>query len=405
MSTNFVSYENAEDILQGYADRIKANTEFVGTQAEWDALSAEDKAKYVLVNITDDNSSTGGEKEVINGYYNSADGKFYIDSSYTTEIIPDSACIYVDLNENKMYRYDSLTSQYVVMSGGGGKVYVGGYGINVDNTTDEISAKTFVGTQAEWNALSPEAQEEFDSVNITDDATPIDYEPGHAIVDSTGTEAPQRSNLKFDGMTVTDNSTDDTTVVAPIPYTAGDKITITDHEISVDETVTTTFTGTRAEWEALSATEKAAYNIVNLTDDPAGSGMVVVDVVQDGNMNAVTSNAVYDVFFMMRPDLWAFNTEYSFGNNLYGKRWTGACPTSSSVNPDEIAGITNIVSYGGSVIMGPQKNIHTYPYTPSNPDVWGTNLYYSTNNHKIYMWFGSGYKSDNTYDVWLLYKK
>lgn len=294
MSTNFVSYENAEDIFQGYADRIKANTEFVGTQAEWDALSAEDKAKYVLVNITDDNSSTGGEKEIINGYYNPADGKFYIDSSYTTEIAPDSACIYVDLNENKMYRYDSLTLQYVVMSGGGGADYVAGYGIKIDDSTHEISTKTFVGTQAEWDNLTSAQKAKFDSVNITDDATPVNYEPGHAIVDSTGTEAPQRNNLKFDGMTVTDDSTSDTTVVAPVPYTAGDKITITDHEIAVDETVTTTFTGTRAEWEALSATEKAAYNIVNLTDDPAGSGMVVVDVIQNGNMNAVTSNAVYN---------------------------------------------------------------------------------------------------------------
>ena len=36
-------------------------TTFVGTSAEWTALSADEKAKYILVNITDDNESLGSE--------------------------------------------------------------------------------------------------------------------------------------------------------------------------------------------------------------------------------------------------------------------------------------------------------------------------------------------------------
>ena len=53
-----------------------------------------------------------------------------------------------------------------------------------------------------------------------------------------------------------------------------------------------TFQGTRAEWDALSLTEQANYDIVNITDDVADGGAVVVDEVTSGNLNAVTSNAV-----------------------------------------------------------------------------------------------------------------
>ena len=53
------------------------------------------------------------------------------------------------------------------------------------------------------------------------------------------------------------------------------------------------FTGTRTEWNTLSNAEKAEYDIVNLTDD-LGNSNSVVNIVQDGNMNPVTSNAVYN---------------------------------------------------------------------------------------------------------------
>lgn len=53
------------------------------------------------------------------------------------------------------------------------------------------------------------------------------------------------------------------------------------------------FVGTQAEWEALSTAEKNEYSQASITD--ANSVVhVPVDVVADGNMNPVTSNAVYD---------------------------------------------------------------------------------------------------------------
>ena len=54
-----------------------------------------------------------------------------------------------------------------------------------------------------------------------------------------------------------------------------------------------TFTGTQAEWDALTIDEKLTYKQVNITDDESDPS-VVVDAVTNGDMHAVTSNAVYD---------------------------------------------------------------------------------------------------------------
>ena len=77
------------------------------------------------------------------------------------------------------------------------------------------------------------------------------------------------------------------------------------------------FTGTLAEWNALQDYEKAAYDLVNITDD--GESGDVVDAVTDGDMSPVTSNAVYDYVngettipsseFTI-PEGWTFGSEF-----------------------------------------------------------------------------------------------
>ena len=54
------------------------------------------------------------------------------------------------------------------------------------------------------------------------------------------------------------------------------------------------FVGTTAQWNALTASQKAKYAIVDLVDDGEALGADPVDVVQDGNMHSITSNAVAD---------------------------------------------------------------------------------------------------------------
>lgn len=54
--------------------------------------------------------------DVIEGYYNSTDGKFYEESTYTTEISAEAGKIYIDLATDKSYRWGGST--YVQMPTG-----------------------------------------------------------------------------------------------------------------------------------------------------------------------------------------------------------------------------------------------------------------------------------------------
>lgn len=54
------------------------------------------------------------------------------------------------------------------------------------------------------------------------------------------------------------------------------------------------FTGTQAEWNTLTETQKKSYKIANITDDTDYVGNIV-NTVTDGNMSAVTSNAVFNI--------------------------------------------------------------------------------------------------------------
>ena len=70
-----------------------------------------------LIFIRVDESSSG-EDDVINGYYNITDGKFYEDSTYTTEIVGQIGKIYISIDTNIQYRWDnlSLPNKFVTIS-------------------------------------------------------------------------------------------------------------------------------------------------------------------------------------------------------------------------------------------------------------------------------------------------
>lgn len=51
-----------------------------------------------------------GEDDVINGYYNTTDGKFYEDSAYTTEITGETGKIYISIDTNIQYRWDNIST-------------------------------------------------------------------------------------------------------------------------------------------------------------------------------------------------------------------------------------------------------------------------------------------------------
>ena len=70
-----------------------------------------------LIFIRVDESSSG-EDDVINGYYNTTDGKFYEDSTYTTEIVGQTGKIYISIDTNIQYRWDNISvpNKFVTIS-------------------------------------------------------------------------------------------------------------------------------------------------------------------------------------------------------------------------------------------------------------------------------------------------
>jgi len=209
-----------------------------------------------------------------------------------------------DLEDGQTIIWDATEQKWV--PGESGSDYLAGFGIDID-ANNRVKTTDFVGTQAEWDALTTTEKEAYDFVHITDDSSDVNYSPGHAISDGTS-EKTQREVLEFEGFTVTDDSVNGKTKVAEVPYTAGDGVEITEKEISVSDEISRTWTGTKAEWDAI--TDKSVYDgwIINITDDQASGVGVVVDTVEDGNMNAVTSNAVYDAFKVKKLSLVNKNT-------------------------------------------------------------------------------------------------
>jgi hypothetical protein len=301
-------------------------------------------------------SGSGGTADNIKfGYLNPSDGKFYEDDSYTVEIPADATKIYIDLAEDTIYRYDATETEYVsIGGGGGGTTYTAGFGLNI-NSEDEISTTDFVGTQDEWNALSAAQKAAYDVINITDDVTSVSYKPGHSISDGT-TEKTQRDGLVFDGFSVTDDSTNEVTKIAEIPYTAGDGITITNKEVAVSDDISRTWTGTQSQWDAI--VDKSPYDgwIINITDD-AGVGVgPVVDVVEENNFNAITSNAVYDAigngFILIEDGVFTHSIDATTGASQTYKTFLNNCNAAivtkfGTLNDNEYLEVTGIQS-GGS---------------------------------------------------------
>lgn len=85
---------------------------------------------------------------------------------------------------------------------------------NAQAAIDEVTDKTvkFIGTRAQWDALTTAQKQAYDGkpVVITDDFI---SSAAHIIVNGSGTEMEQRAKLKFVNATLSDDSTNDVTIV------------------------------------------------------------------------------------------------------------------------------------------------------------------------------------------------
>ena len=116
--------------------------------------------------------------------------------------------------------------------------------------------------------------------------------------------------------------------------------------------------GTLAEWEALSAEEKAEYDQAEIIDDDTGVP-VVVDKVEAGNMNAVTSNAVAGC---TTPD-WANAITLAEGIAPY--------PYTVEKNGILVLGVLLKAANGGTTS---EINIRVNTYTAVHPSNRGTSI-------------------------------
>lgn len=223
--------------------------------------------------------------DVIEGYYNTTDNKFYEESTYTTEIPGETGKIYISLDTNKTYRWGGSTfvtiASDLALGETSSTAYRGDRGKTAydtalanDTRLDTIE-EVIPSTATSSNKLAtvndiPDELEDIGDVNLTN------IQNGETLVwDDTNSKWVNGEGGKT--------------------YSEGFGIDIDNtNEISVDDTyIKSTFVGTKAQWDVLSVAEKAKYILVNITDD-ADYASNIVDAITDGDLSAVTSNAVYD---------------------------------------------------------------------------------------------------------------
>lgn len=114
--TNFPASMPASDVY----DWAKASTKPTYTANEVGAVATSAVGSANGVASLDSNGLIPSSElpsyvdDVIEGYYNTTDGKFYEESAYTTEITGTTGKIYVDLSTEKTYRWSG--SAFVVIS-------------------------------------------------------------------------------------------------------------------------------------------------------------------------------------------------------------------------------------------------------------------------------------------------
>ena len=122
MSKNFVSYNDIETIIEKIKLELDKKAVVVAiTQEDYDALTEEEQNNGTIYFIIDYNEISGGgitTNFVIKGYYNSEDGKFYNEPSFSTETAKSANYLYIDLAKNIIYIYDSTIESFSALGGG-----------------------------------------------------------------------------------------------------------------------------------------------------------------------------------------------------------------------------------------------------------------------------------------------
>lgn len=116
------SHSHSVENITGLADYLAGDGKPTYTAEEVGAIDATEKGANGGVATLNDNGKIPSSQlpsyvdDVIEGYYNEADGKFYEENTFTTVIAEESGKIYVDIGTNKTYRYGGAASGYVFIA-------------------------------------------------------------------------------------------------------------------------------------------------------------------------------------------------------------------------------------------------------------------------------------------------
>jgi hypothetical protein len=132
--------------------------------------------------------------------------------------------------------------------------------------------------------------------------------------------------------------------------------------------------------------------------------------------SALTTPGCYD---LNRPDLWPANKEIFFSNGLYGRRCTGNLPATAvnsgctvSLFSSQSSSIKIVNMGGGFNVLGVHDNNYSLGYITQDTSpfnlITNTVLFYSSSKvMRLRIATGpyTNLTTDNTYDVWVTYKK
>ena len=134
--------------------------------------------------------------DVVEGYYNTIDGKFYEESTYTTEITAETGKIYISLDTDKSYRWSGSTFVAICDPLALGTTHDDAYYGDLGNTAYLHSQTTHAPENAERNVI---VGVQVDSVDLTVDSNrkvniPIAATSALGVVKSTPSNADNPDN-------------------------------------------------------------------------------------------------------------------------------------------------------------------------------------------------------------------
>ena len=160
--------------------------------------------------------------DVLEGYLNAADGKFYEESTYTTEIPAEGGKIYTDLSNNKTYRWGGSIyteiSASVALGETQGTAYEGSKGKALKDAFDAHEADTDIhvttSDKAAWNAKYDKPGTGIPSTDMA-----------QAVQDSLGLADSSIQGVKVNGTALTPDSNNIVDIEMPERVTAAELAT------------------------------------------------------------------------------------------------------------------------------------------------------------------------------------